>query len=562
MPWSGVAGSQTYSRSNGTYTGTQTWAQDSGAGTKITSTNHDTHDNDLATAINACLKKDGGNAASADIPMGGNKLTNVGNAAALTQNPSAAQIQNQSFTYVPTVGGTANAITLTTGWSMAAYAAGQEFHFIAASSNSDVVTIAVDGLAAKSVKIGTTALTAGQIVASTMIVVQYDGSTFQLISASTAPAAISVGFVAAWPGSTVPTGWLECDGSAVSRSTYAALYAVYGTAYGVGDGSTTFNLPNYQDYFLRGYSSTGTDAASRTDRGDGTTGASVGTKQDSDYKAHAHSADGTLAAASDGAHTHFEFAAVNAGAPSPSVNIGAGDQVAASGVGGGSDYQYAMEDSASAATVGLTSSNGAHVHDVTGNTSTMPATGGTETRPKNVTVKWCCLALPAAALAIGTGNTRTPRLIHTGGMPARVSTDGTDATPVNTEVYIAEVLVPGPGSVTVTGVAIMNGSVASGNIKVGLADSTGAVVATSASTAMSGTDAYQRVAFTATYSAVGPATFYVLLFVDNGTARVNTHTFGNFGASKQTGQVYATGFTTITPPTTFTTALGPIASLY
>jgi hypothetical protein len=167
---------------------------------------------------------------------------------------------------------------------------------------------------------------------------------------------------------------------------------------------------------------------------------------------------------------------------------------------------------------------------------------------------------PTGGVAAAGGFTTSARLVHTGGIPAQVSTDGTDATPVNTEVYIAEVFVP--ANMTVTGVAVMNGSVASGNIKVGLADSTGAVVATSASTSMAGTDAYQRIAFTGTYAAKGPATYYVLEFVDNNTARINTHTFGNFGAAKQTGQVYATGFTTITPPTTFTTALAPIASLY
>lgn len=154
----------------------------------------------------------------------------------------------------------------------------------------------------------------------------------------------------------------------------------------------------------------------------------------------------------------------------------------------------------------------------------------------------------------------SPRLCHTGNEPAIATTSGTDATPVITEVYIAEVYVP--CTMTVTGVAVFNGSVASGNIKVGLADGAGAVVATSASTAMSGTDAYQRVPFTAAAKVVGPGTYYVLLFIDNTTARYNTHTVGNFGAGKQTGQVYATGFTTITPPTTFTTALGPIASLY
>lgn len=167
---------------------------------------------------------------------------------------------------------------------------------------------------------------------------------------------------------------------------------------------------------------------------------------------------------------------------------------------------------------------------------------------------------PTGGVAAAGGFAVAARLFHSGGLPARVSTDGTDATPVATEVYFAEVFVD--ANVTLTGVSIFNGSVASGNVKVGLANSSGVVVATSASTAMAGTDAYQRVPFTATYAAKGPATYYVLLFVDNNTARVNCHTFGDFVSSKQTGQVFATGFTTITPGTAFVTALGPISSLY
>lgn len=47
-----------------------------------------------------------------------------------------------------------------------------------------------------------------------------------------------------YAGKTAPSGWLLCDGSAVSRTTYSALYDAIGTTYGSGDGSTTFNLPN------------------------------------------------------------------------------------------------------------------------------------------------------------------------------------------------------------------------------------------------------------------------------------------------------------------------------
>lgn len=66
------------------------------------------------------------------------------------------------------------------------------------------------------------------------------------------------GVVQAFAGSTTPQGWLLCDGSAVSRTDYAALYAVIGTTYGAGDGSTTFNLPNLVDKFVEGSATSGT----------------------------------------------------------------------------------------------------------------------------------------------------------------------------------------------------------------------------------------------------------------------------------------------------------------
>lgn len=56
---------------------------------------------------------------------------------------------------------------------------------------------------------------------------------------------VPVGTVLVFAGSTAPTGYLLCDGSAVSRTTYSALFSVIGTTYGVGDGSSTFNLPNF-----------------------------------------------------------------------------------------------------------------------------------------------------------------------------------------------------------------------------------------------------------------------------------------------------------------------------
>ena len=80
-------------------------------------------------------------------------------------------------------------------------------------------------------------------------------------AASAAAAALAItptGSVLAFAGSTSPTGWLLCDGSAVSRTDYAALFAVIGTTYGSGNGSTTFNLPNLTDKFIQGNSTSGT----------------------------------------------------------------------------------------------------------------------------------------------------------------------------------------------------------------------------------------------------------------------------------------------------------------
>lgn len=65
---------------------------------------------------------------------------------------------------------------------------------------------------------------------------------------------MGIGRIIAFPGNSVPFGFLECDGSAVSRTDYADLFAIVGTSYGAGDGSTTFNLPNLSGKAVLGVS--------------------------------------------------------------------------------------------------------------------------------------------------------------------------------------------------------------------------------------------------------------------------------------------------------------------
>lgn len=533
MPWSGSAGSQTYSRTDGTRTGSTTWQLADAAGVDIISPDHDTHDQDMADAISACLKKDGNNTATANLPMGGFRHTNVGVAVAPTDYARLSDTVYQKGIWAPTVGGTANAITLTTGYSLTSYAAGQCVTFIPTSTNSGAVTVNVDGNGAKNIYTSTgQALTSGEIIANVMTTLIYDGTQFILQTSSANPVALAVGAVLAWPMATVPSGWLEADGSAVSRTTYAALFAQYGTAYGPGDGSTTFNLPNYKDYFLRGFDASGTEASSRTDRGDGTTGAAVGTKQASAILRHNHTASVT-----DNGHVHAQTVSTASGTTGPSTG------------GGFGAYAFDGAENTASAVTGISVS----IANTSANDST------SETRPKNITVKWIILALPTATYALGTGYTALATGFHTGGQSAHASTDGNDTTPSITETYIAEVFVA--ANCTVTGVSVFNGSAAAGNLKVGIATSSGAVLASSASTAASGTDAYQDIALSASTTLYGPATYFVLLQCSSTSHRFNSHVFGRFRTGKKTGETFGT-LTTITPPTTFTANQGPIATLY
>jgi phage-related tail fiber protein len=96
-------------------------------------------------------------------------------------------------------------------------------------------------------------------------------------------AVVPAGTVTAFAGPVAPSGWLLCDGSVVSRATYANLFAAVGTTSGNGDGATTFNLPDYRGRFLRGVdgdAGVDPDKAGRTaGQGGGSTGDAVGSVQ-------------------------------------------------------------------------------------------------------------------------------------------------------------------------------------------------------------------------------------------------------------------------------------------
>jgi microcystin-dependent protein len=105
-------------------------------------------------------------------------------------------------------------------------------------------------------------------------------NTTQIATTAFVQANILVGEIKMWGTSSAPSGYLICNGAAVSRTTYAALFAVYGTVFGTGDGSTTFNLPNFTDRMPIGAGSTYSLAA--------TGGSATTTLAEANLPSHSH----------------------------------------------------------------------------------------------------------------------------------------------------------------------------------------------------------------------------------------------------------------------------------
>lgn len=103
----------------------------------------------------------------------------------------------------------------------------------------------------------------GDLVAGTLYEWTYDGGTNEFLATAAPGSDIPAGTVVDFAGAVAPTGWLLCYGQAVSRTTYARLFAVTSTAYGAGDGSTTFNIPDLRGRVVAGMDNMGGVAAGR-----------------------------------------------------------------------------------------------------------------------------------------------------------------------------------------------------------------------------------------------------------------------------------------------------------
>jgi len=189
------------------------------------------------------------------------------------------------------------------------------------------------------------------------------------VCAGGAPNRMPVGMVAPFGMKIPPAGWLECDGRPVDRTLHADLFAAIGTTFGVGNGSTTFNLPDLRGEFVRGWSHSRPGADDGRVFGTNQTGANAPHNHDATTGAgtpHAHTATG-------GAHTHTVTAAV----------------VQGSGINGGGSFSSHSNQS-------ITTSSSAHTHAISledAHTHTVDVrSSGIEARPRNVALMYCIKA--------------------------------------------------------------------------------------------------------------------------------------------------------------------------
>jgi microcystin-dependent protein len=223
----------------------------------------------------------------------------------------------------------------------------------------------------------------------------FDGSANISISATVDPLAgtVPTGAMIQYLGTTAPNGWLFCVGNAVSRSTYSGLFDLFGTRYGAGNGSTTFNLPDLRSRFSRGSA----DAASLSGTAGGSathqhtnTGLSTGSAGGHNHEVnipsqsitgggHQHTTDDHGHYSTDHSHnTTDHYHGTNS--HSHDVNIGPNDTDAA---GTHSHPGISMVASASSATFSVIADNtnaGSHSHGYnppnTTSTASAPTTGG------------------------------------------------------------------------------------------------------------------------------------------------------------------------------------------
>ncbi len=191
MPWNGAAPSKTFGRTDGSRTGATTWSLAEDAGVNIESTDHDTHDQDLAAGINACIEKNGGNTAAANLPMGGFKHTGVANAGNLTDYLRASQIGDGSALWLGDISAADTKTASSIFSTPAAYTDGQLVLGRNVTENTDAVTLNINLIGAKAVVWpGDLALAAADLVADEPLAAVYSSDLDKFVLLNSPSAAV------------------------------------------------------------------------------------------------------------------------------------------------------------------------------------------------------------------------------------------------------------------------------------------------------------------------------------------------------------------------------------
>ena len=223
------------------------------SGTTISSSQMDANFATIVSEITNSLPRDGQAAPTANLPMGGFKLTGLGNGSAGSDSATLGQVAASGVVWCGTAGGTADALTLTPSPTHTIYAAGKMLRFIAASTNTGAATVNVSALGAKNIYNNGAALAAGAIETGKIYEIVYDGTQFNLnrwFNPSGIFAALSG---AAFTGNVSTTGTLGSTGdfkvntdkfvvtastgdTAVAGSLNATFYGTFGFGVAAGGG--------------------------------------------------------------------------------------------------------------------------------------------------------------------------------------------------------------------------------------------------------------------------------------------------------------------------------------
>lgn len=303
-----------------------------------------------------------------------------------TVNNSARQLEARIAEYLAdnggalVAGGTANVITVTANSAFTAYQNGLILALRIATDNSAATTLNANGIGAKSVRrmasTGEVALAGGELQADGIYLFRYSTALnaaaggWLLINPTidiatpiktSVDIAAPVGMVVDYAGLTAPTSWLFCFGQAVSRATYADLFTALGTTYGVGDGSTTFNLPDARGRVTAGQDDMGGTSANRL------TGLSGGV--DGDVLGAAGGAEShTLTTAQLAAHTHTGTTNSD-GAHTHTLNYNGAHGSNSTNRANDPRWSWGDTDHTNTANNAVTQSSGAHTHAFTTDSS-------------------------------------------------------------------------------------------------------------------------------------------------------------------------------------------------